>query len=294
MYWFEPDPKALGMVRHLSTSPPRSTRRAQRRARWRAGALAPCVELGPSSSPEPEPAASAQRTTRLVGPFAGAVPGAGNGGIVAGTLARYLSAPWGAGVEVRLERPVPLATELTVTLDDEGARLELAGTTLARAAVVQVPPTAPPRVTADEATQTTPVVPLATHPAPGCFVCGPANAAGLNLQPGRLPGRPIVAAVWSPPARLGTAAGVLPPPVVWASLDCPSWYGAAGGRPALLGTVRVHQFAPVPVEEPIVVTGWRTGASDRKTHAGSALCTTAGVPLAVAASTWIHPKEHRP
>jgi hypothetical protein len=286
----------------------------------RVSALAPCVELQSSAVVPPQPTvrpfadrgtaganASGETsigdapeaepvphpTIRLPAPVAGAIPGFGNGGIVAGTLARCLAPSSGASVEVRLERPVPLVTELTVTLHAGSARLEQAGTTLATAAAVEEPPPTPPHVTADEAVETTPVVPLSTHPAPGCFVCGPANAAGLNLQPGRLPGRPVVATVWSPPARFGTADGVLPPPLVWAALDCPSWYGGAAGRPALLGTVRAHQLAPVPVDVPVVVTGWRTGGTDRKTDAGSALCTTAGEPLAVAASTWIHPKEYR-
>jgi hypothetical protein len=231
----------------------------------RVSALAPCVELQPSAvvPPQPtvrpladrrtaganasgetsrygdthEPEPVPQSTIRLPAPFAGAIPGFGNGGIVARTLARSLDPLPGASVEVRLERPVPLVTELTVTLDAGSARLEQAGTTLATAAGVEEPPATPPHVTADEAVETTPVVPLPAHPAPGCF---------------------------------------------------------AAGRPALLGTARAHQLAPVPVDAPVVVTGWRTGGTDRKTHAGSALCTTAGEPLAVAASTWIHPKEYRP
>jgi hypothetical protein len=288
----------------------------------RVSALAPCVELHPSAVVPPQPTirpfadgrtpgANAsgetsrcgdthgpepgpQPTIRLPATLAGATPGFGNGGIVAGTLARSLDPPSGASVEVRLERPVPLVNELTLTVDTGCARLELSGTTLATATAVETTPVAPPHVTAEEAIETTPVVPLSTHPAPGCFVCGPANAAGLNLQPGRLPARPLVATVWSPSARFGTADGLLPPPLVWAALDCPSWYGGAGGRPALLGTVRARQLAPVPVDAPVVVTGWRIGGTDRKTYAGSALCTTAGEPLAVATSIWIHPKEYQP
>jgi hypothetical protein len=228
---------------------------------------------------------------RIAPRFAGAIPGYGNGGIVAGISARYLGLPASTPVEVRIDRPVPLDTDLTVLRDDAGLRVERAGTRLATAVAAPRPPAGPPRVTAADVVDPVPVVPTDPHPAPGCFVCGPANPVGLNLQPGRIADGAVVATVWTPPHRLATADGVLPPLLVWAALDCPSWYGAAGGRPALLGTVRAHQLAPVPVDVPVVVTGWRTGGEGRKTFAGSALATTDGEPLAVASSTWIRPEE---
>jgi hypothetical protein len=224
--------------------------------------------------------------------LAGAVPGYANGGVVAGTLASYLDVEDDRPVEVRLRRPIPLERELTVLLDGATAALHDGSDVLATAhhggevAAVRGP------VAAEAARASRPVVPVGDHPAPGCFVCGPANVRGLNLQPGAVDGTDLVATTWSPPAQLGGAGGQLPAAMVWAALDCPSWYGAARGAPALLGTITAHCVRPLGVDVPVVVSGWGVRRDGRKTMAGSAIHSVDGEPLALAAATWIHPREH--
>jgi hypothetical protein len=80
--------------------------------------------------------------------------------------------------------------------------------------------------------------------------------------------------------------------MVWAALDCPSWYGAARGAPALLGMITAHCVRPLGVDVPVVVSGWGVRRDGRKTMAGLAIHSVDGEPLALAAATWIHPREH--
>jgi hypothetical protein len=237
------------------------------------------------------PVTASRRRLVLRRRFVGAVPGFANGGVIAGALAEHLRPPSSA-IAVRLDRPVPLEFELTLVAGPDEVRLEDDGTVLAVARPADETPPLPSPVSALEASCTEPVVPLDRHPAPGCFVCGPAHGAGLDLQPGAVAGRGLVATIWTPPADLAGPEGLLPPPIVWAALDCPGWYGAARGRPALLGTIVVHQRRSPAAEQPVLVSGWRQHGTARKTVAGSAIHTPDGELVAVATSIWIHPKEH--
>jgi hypothetical protein len=237
------------------------------------------------------PVTASRRGLVLRRRFVGAVPGYANGGVIAGVLADHLHTPSHA-IAVRLERPVPLEHELALVAGPDGVRLEDDDTVLAVAHPADETPPLPARVSAVEASRTQPVVPLDRHPAPGCFVCGPAHGAGLDLQPGAVADRALVATIWTPPADLAGPEGLLPPPIVWAALDCPGWYGAARGRPALLGSIVAHPRRPLAAEQPVLVSGWRQHGTARKTLAGSAIHTPDGELVAVATSTWIHPKEH--
>jgi hypothetical protein len=231
------------------------------------------------------------RVLRIDVRFVGALPGHANGGVVAGHLAERLVAAGSAAVTVRLRRPVPLDTDLDLDLDGQDGRLLLGsdGELLASAVPAAEPPTARPAIDLAAARDVRPVVDVSTHPAPGCFVCGPRHPDGLDLQPGAVAGSDLVATVWRPSADLADAAGRIDPAVVWAALDCPSWYGAAAGRPALLGTMTARRAADLAVDRPVVVTGWPIAREGRKTHGGAALHTPAGRLVAVAATTWIHP-----
>ncbi|MFA9431959.1 hypothetical protein [Egicoccus sp. AB-alg2] len=223
---------------------------------------------------------------RFVGPF----PGWTNGGVIAGTLADRLGAGWHHAVSVRIERPVPLSSGLQA--EASAGRVVLRGGEgiLATAQLVDDPPLSPVPIPVEAARATAPVLEPASHPAPGCFVCGPSHPDGLNLQPGTVAGHEAVATVWEPAVDLASPDGTLPPPVVWAALDCPSWYGATRGRAALLGAMHGRQFRPLPAGQPVVVTGWGDGRQGRKSFAGAALHTPGGELIAAAASIWIHPR----
>jgi hypothetical protein len=224
---------------------------------------------------------------------AGAQPGFVNGGVVAGTLAEALGASPSQAVAVRLQRPVPLATHLTLESDGQTLCLVDGKQYLATASASPETLHACAPVSVEQVAAAVEVVPLDCHPAPGCFVCGPANRDGLNLQPGAVGNSGVVATLWCPPPRFVTDTGELPPPLVWAALDCPSWYGAAQGRPALLGTITAQQLEPIVADQPVIVTGWPHASEGRKTLAGSAIHTPDGELLAVASTIWIHPKELR-
>jgi hypothetical protein len=237
------------------------------------------------------PVTASRRRLILRRRFVGAVPGYANGGVIAGALAAHLRTRSSA-IAVRLERPVPLEHQLTVVTGPGEVRLEVDDTVLAVARPTDDAPPLPAPLSAVEASRTEPVVPLHGHPAPGCFVCGPAHGTGLDLQPGRVADRGLVATVWTPRGDLAGPDGLLPPPIVWAALDCPGWYGAAGGRPALLGSITGHQRRPLAAEHRVLVSGWPQHRTARKTIAGSAIHTLDGELVAVATSIWIHPKEH--
>jgi hypothetical protein len=241
-----------------------------------------------------DPRSSSSVTTspvRFADHLEGAVPGYANGGVVAGTLASYLEVEDDRPVEVRLHRPIPLERELVVRLDGAKASLHDGSDALATAHDRGELLAARGPVDAEAARTSRPVVPVDNHPAPGCFVCGPANVHGLNLQPGTVDGTDLVATTWSPPRELADARGQLTAAMAWAALDCPSWYGAARGGPALLGTITASCVRPLRAGVPVVVSGWGVGRDGRKTMAGSAIHGVDGEPLAVAAATWIHPKE---
>jgi hypothetical protein len=230
---------------------------------------------------------------RFADHLAGAVPGYANGGVVGGTLASYLEAEDDRPVEVRLHRPIPLERELTVRLEGATAALYDGSEHLATAHHRGEVVAARGPVDAEAARASRPVVPVDNHPAPGCFVCGPANVRGMNLQPGTVDGTDLVATTWLPPAELADAGGQLPAAMVWAALDCPSWYGAARGAPALLGTITASCVQHLRAGVWVVVSGWGVRRDGRKTMAGSAIHSVDGEPLALAAATWIHPKEQQ-
>ncbi|WP_052668585.1 hypothetical protein [Nitriliruptor alkaliphilus] len=232
----------------------------------------------------------AARSVVFDGRFAGAVPGYANGGVIAGTVARS-RAVGRAAVEVKLARPVPLETPLEFAPDVDQDRLCVNGEVLATAQVWTGPLPEPDPVSLSDTVGTEEVVAAHAHPAPGCFVCGPGLVGGLDLQPGRVRGRDLVATRWIPPDDLADGDGTVPAPIVWAALDCPSWYGAAGGAPALLGTIRARQSLPLHAGTEVVVTGWSIASEGRKTFAGSAIHAANGDLIAVASSIWIHPAE---
>ncbi len=130
------------------------------------------------------------------------------------------------------------------------------------------------------------------HPFPTCFVCGPKRAEGdgLGIFPGRIPGRDIVAAPWTPDASLADKDGQVRPEIVWAALDCPGVFALftePPERPAVLGRLAAKLLAPVRPGERCVVIGWPLGEDGRKLYSGTALFSADGDLRAVARATWV-------
>lgn len=216
-------------------------------------------------------------------------PNSGNGGYSAGALGTLLE----GSVEVSLRSPPPLDVPLEVRR--EGDRLEAwHDTTLVMFAQPRAlegrPPSPPPFREARRGSLT---YPSEGHPLATCFVCGPKRAAGdgLRLFTGRLEGFEGVADVWTPDASVADADGQVATEVVWAALDCPSYFGIPG-QPgfALLGSICARIERRPRVGEPLVVVGWHRRSEGRKHQTGSALFSD-GELIAQADTLWIQPRS---
>ena len=219
-------------------------------------------------------------------------PDCGNGGYVAGRLARHLE----GSCEVTLRAPAPLGTALEVHRVDRG-ELELrAGDDLiARARPAQLTleaPAAPSHAEAEKRAGSCRA--FATHPFPRCFVCGPAREPGdgLRVLPGWFPERRLAAAPWTPEGLPGGGEAI-DPVFVWAALDSPSAFplledpDSARLEPMVLGRLAAHiERTPRP-GEPCVVLAWTIGSEGRRAIAGSALWSEAHGLCAVARATWV-------
>lgn len=212
----------------------------------------------------------------------------GNGGYSAGLVAQALPQP----AEITLRKPPPLDRPLRVSVDDGEVAAYDGEALVAEGRAVDAVGLTPPRtVTYDEAERAAAsYAGLTEHIFPECFTCGPARDPGDGLRIFSGPVEPgLVAAPWTPHASLAGDDGVIPLPVVWAALDCPSaWAGEIGpGRPAVLGRLAVEQHRPVRADEPLVGLGWLVEDLPRKYLAGSALLTPGGDVVAVARATWV-------
>ena len=225
----------------------------------------------------------------IVDPRFSGPPGSGNGGYVAGLAASYV----GGVAEVTLRLPPPLGTELAVGRDGDGVRLTDDGRVVVEAVPADLELDLPAPVGFEEATEARSRYPWhdGGHPFPTCFVCCPDRDDGLRLFPGAVRDGAVAATTWVPDASLPTDDGVVREEVVWAALDCPSYYGGALGLPgqptAVLGRMTARVDSRPQVGDRLVVMGWGLGVDRRKVGAGSALLTERGEVLAVARAVWI-------
>jgi hypothetical protein len=221
-------------------------------------------------------------------------PGAGNGGYVAGLVAR----PLGECAEVTLRRPTPLDTPLALRPDSDGWILETEAlreplasgravdSVLPRLAV----PSAPRFALALAASGRLPA-----HPFPHCFVCGPQRGAGdgLRIFPGPLPGRSdLVAAPWIPDTSLCADGEHVDARFVWSALDCPGALVAMAQepRPMLLARMTAELRGSVRKGERCVVVGWRIAREGRKHKSGTALYGADGRLRGASEQLWIEPR----
>jgi hypothetical protein len=208
--------------------------------------------------------------------------GSGNGGYTCGLVAGFL----GGTAEVTLRRPPPLGRPLRVESRDGRAEVLDGDALVAEAVRTEVDLDVPEPVSLADAEAASRRYPgLERHAFPTCFVCGPERAEGdgLRIFAGRVEGRDVFAAPWTPrEAR---------PELVWAALDCPG--AIAVGFPergeTVLGRLaaRIDRL-PAP-GEPHVVIAWPLGEDGRKLYAGTALFSAGGEPLARARAVWIAP-----
>jgi hypothetical protein len=225
--------------------------------------------------------------SRFCGP-----PGMGNGGLIAGSLARYL--PTGP-VRVTLRSPAPLDRPLTVRSVADTVHLLDGDTLCAEAcATASLDGNDPVPVDVDAASAaSTAFVGHHEHPFPTCFVCGPEREPddALRIFSGPVDGRPgVVAAPWVPSRSLVERGGTdhVRTEAIWAALDCPTgWAHFQPGGVALLGRHTVEVVRPVEAGEQYVVVAERALIDGRKLHATAALYDAAGTLHASARALWI-------
>jgi hypothetical protein len=222
-------------------------------------------------------------------------PDSANGGYACGLLATRMTGQ----ASVRLHRPPPLEQPLVVRSADAGQlRLFKDSQLIAEANTGPMHNDVPPPVSFESATGASAHYRWKTgHPFPGCFVCGPERHHGdaLCIFPGPLAERSIVAAPWVPDPTVCDATGHVQPEVLWAALDCPSWFGLLEFEPgttvALLGQLSARLLQRPAQKEPCVVIGWSRGREGRKLYAGAALFTSSGTLLGHSTAVWIEPKH---
>ncbi len=219
----------------------------------------------------------------------------GNGGYCSGVLAGFADGP----VEVSLRRPVPLDTPLEIGRRDDGGVLAVDGGELVAEGrpVPELTLAVPTAVSlADAHAARSRYRGLASGPFSNCFVCGRARENGFGVQAGRVTGRDVVASPWTPPGWIADESGVVRPEIVWAVLDCPTFFAAYVDVPDPLPPAVLARFAarvdvPVRAGDEHVVIGWPIEADGRKRRAGSAIMSSDGEPLAFAEALLIEPRS---
>ena len=256
--------------------------------------------MGHNAKPIPDPGSADQPRdgaapeliipSRFCGP-----PESGNGGYVCGRIAEYVDGP----ATVTLRRPPPLGTPMVIERDSGGAvRVHHAGTLIAEASASpdRPEPQMPEPVSLAQARAVAGRSSYYSDPVfPDCFVCGVGRPPGdgLRIFPGRVPGRSLWAAAWTPTPSVTGADGKVPAEVVWAALDCPS--GIAAGEAAdldgdtafVLGQMQVSGRELPAVGDQCRLIAWPIGRDGRKLTSGSALLGPGGESLATASAVWI-------
>lgn len=221
--------------------------------------------------------------------------GSGNGGYCSGVLASLLEGP----VEASLHSAVPLDRPLAVGHESDGSLRVLDGDTLiARArSVPDFDIDVPEPVSIEEARVATAGYRGSTSgPFCRCFVCGRAREDSFGVFAGPVEGRSVVASPWIPPAWTAGPDGNVRPEIVWAVLDCPTYFATyidvEGELPlGVLARQTGHVDRPVRAAEEHVVIAWGIGAEGRKRHAGAAVLSADGDVLATARALLIEPRS---
>jgi hypothetical protein len=222
----------------------------------------------------------------------------GNGGWVAGSLARLLGT---GSVSVALRAPAPLAVPMFVRWrDDGGATLDYEGTLIAEATVAPLQldvPKAPDLEEAEAAgvlAQKKSAQLGVNEPYAHCFGCGFARSDGLRIVPGPVGNDGMVATTWTPPAPMADASGQLVVGATWAALDCSAgiaWIHRLGAGTAIV-TARITATIdqPLQVGHQYTVIGWPIAQEGRKLHAGTAIFDATGKVQARSLQLWLIPR----
>ncbi len=220
----------------------------------------------------------------------------GNGGWVAGSLARQLGTE---SVSVALRAPAPLGVPMFVRRRDDGTTtLDYDGTLIAQATAAPLElevPAAPDPDEAEAAGMLAREISAqrgANWPYAHCFGCGFARSDGLRIMPGPVGHHGIVATTWTPPS--GVTADQMAIEGTWAALDCSA--GIAWIQRLAAGTAIVTARMTAVIDQPLklgrryTVIGWPIAQDGRKLHAGSAIFDATGKVQARSRQLWVIPR----
>ncbi|MGB8221619.1 MAG: hypothetical protein WCF10_03485 [Polyangiales bacterium] len=213
-------------------------------------------------------------------------PDSGNGGYVCGLIADAVEGPSIA----TLRSPPPLERELILETQDSGQAVLRDGDTVVGEAIAQnLDLDLPQPPSFEEAVEASKMFPwYEAHIFPTCFVCGPGrpNNDGMNIFPGWIPERALVASPWTPGHSMPNADKRIHDEIVWSALDCTSYFPHYDA-PAVLGRLHSKLLRETRVGQRYVVVGWKIGAEGRKLWSGSAVFDENGNACAMGSATWI-------
>lgn len=235
-------------------------------------------------------------------------PASGNGGYVAGSLARLLGLPV---VDVSLRAPPPLDRPLTVRQADPQPGGQAAGqagalsivlldgdTELARASAGELSVDLPPAPDHDAACAAGALGRLRaasrSSPYARCFGCGIQRHDGLQLLPGPVGDDGVVATGWTPAASLADGDGRIGIEIIWTALDCPAGFAWSNrlpdASPMMTARMIARIVAPISAGEQLVVAAWPIAQEGRKLHAGTAIFGRDGGVRAYSRQLWLLPR----
>jgi hypothetical protein len=233
-------------------------------------------------------------------------PSSGNGGYVAGLLARELlrRQPGAAAVEVTLRAPLTLEKPLQVR-DDARGGVELVDgeALLAQALAVSLDLDLPPAPSLEQARAAGAIGRMRSARGSGnaylhCFGCGIERPPheGLRIVPAEIGDDGIVASDWTPHEAFAGEDGRVEPEIVWTALDCPAGFAwgrrlGSGNAGLLTGRITLAITGEIRAGEPCVVAAWPLERDGRKLHAGTALFDERGRVLAFSRQLWFAPKD---
>jgi hypothetical protein len=217
-------------------------------------------------------------------------PSSGNGGYVAGVLAKT----FGGHVSAALRAPVPLGKPMSFSAQGGVATLKDGDTLIGDVAPaardhLPAPPAAP---TLEQARAAAARCGGSFHPI--CLTCASKLSAseGLRVFVSQCAGAPRgqVAGLWNTHPAFAAPDGLIAEEFVWAALDCPgfyAWVEMDGRHSALLGTMQAEVLERPRVNGDYIVSAWPLEKSGRKAISGVALHDREGRLMARGRQIWI-------
>jgi hypothetical protein len=216
-------------------------------------------------------------------------PTSGNGGYTCGILASLI----GDTAEVTLRKPPTLDKEMVVRTSARGLALFDGETIVADGRPgeldieIPLPPTDEQIIEAEAGFMEG----RAGYGFTTCFVCGPDrdHGDGMRIFPARIEEQELVGGHWTPSADLADDDGVVDTRVVWAALDCPTFFGASlrgSPRQSVLGRMTATIKKPIRAGQTYTVTGWPIDQNGRRVIGGSAVFDADGELCAASKGMW--------